>query len=381
MRFCYQITAYLLALAQPSLADVKTTLDPGFYTSARAGALANSLSGSATGLDAAFWNPALIGGSSGSKQNIRNLHLPYIGTSYNKNTQNLKKSFDGSNGEEDPLIGESIVNSNKGERQYGRFSLGSDVEWKRILVNGFSDVQASALSPTDRSPDPVTGNTMIALKYRQVTGYGMGFSWMNTKETFSIGWYGALTTTKDLEGELAYEELITYDARRTYIQQNMSTFKAMLNHYGAWYRLPGKLSPTLTLVTRNPGDTKLKNVDPSKSNSAIKEDWVLGFSLQPKIGSGQLTWNNDFSRISEHKESLESKFSSSLELSYGGDGTTGTLVFRAGANRAGISAGLGLNLGILNFDIANQAVDIGEINDRLVERRTSGVLSVNVREF
>lgn len=381
MRLFFKLIIFSLVVAEPSRADVKTTIDPGFYTSARAGALANALSGSATGLDAAFWNPALIGGTSGSKQNIRNLHLPYLGISYNKNAQDLKKGFDGKHGDKDPVIGESLVNSTEGERQYGRFSMGSDVEWKRILINGFSDVQSAAVSPRERSPDPVTGDTMIALKYRQASGVGMGFSWMNTRETLAIGWYSAIANIKELEGELSYEELIDYNARRTYISQNMSSYTAILGHYGLWYRIPHAMNPTFTLVTRNPGHIPLKNVDSTKPDGTLAEEWTMGFSLHPRIGDGILSWNNDIARISEHRESMKSKFSSSLELSFGGSGTTGTFSLRAGANRAGLSLGMGVNMGILNFDVANQAVDLGDVNDRMVERRTSGVLSVNVREF
>ena len=381
MRAFFKLIVFSLVVAEPLKADVKTTIDPGLYTSARAGALANALSGSATGFDAAFWNPALIGGTSGSKQNIRNLHLPYLGVSLNKNAQLLKKGFDGKHGDRDPVIGESIVNSTGGERQYGRFSIGSDVEWKRMVINGFSDIQSAAVSPTDRSPDPVTGDTMIALNYRQVNGIGMGFSWMNTKETFAIGWYSAIATIKKLEGNISYEELINYNARRTYISQNMSSYTAILGHYGLWYRIPNAMNPTFTLATRNPGHILLKNVDSTKPNGTLGEDWTAGFSLHPKIGDGILSWNNDIARTSEHRESMKSKFSSSLELSFGGNGTNGFFSLRAGANRAGLSLGMGVNMGILNFDIANQAVDFGDINDRMVERRTSGVLSVNVREF
>jgi len=380
MRLFLKLVIYGLVATEASGADVKTSLDPGFYTSARAGALAHALSGSATGLDAAFWNPALIGGTGGSKKTIRNLQLPYLGVSFNKNAQDLKRRFDENHGDEDALMGESLVNSSRGEREYGRFSMGCDFEWKRFLIHGFSDVQSAAVSPSDRSPDPLTRDTMIAFKYRQVSGVGAGFSWMNTKATLAIGWYGALATIKDLQGELAYQDLITYRTRRTYMDQNRSTYTALLDHYGLWYRSPSAMNPTFTLVAKNPGRTLLKNVDATKPNGSLAEDWVAGFSLHPKIGSGMLSWNNDIARISDHRESLKSKVSSSLELSFGGSGTNGFLSLRAGANRAGLSVGVGVSMGVLDLDVTNQASDVGDRNDRMVERRTSAVLSVNVRE-
>jgi hypothetical protein len=368
------------AYAQNAWADAQTTIDPGFYTSARAGALAGAISGTANGLDAAFWNPALIGGMEGAKQNVRNLHLPYFGVSYNSNTQNLKSRFDSQGGDTNPKIGEAIVNSSKGTRQYGRFSSGIDIEWKRLLLNGFVDLQAAALSPSDRSPDPITGETIVALKYHETAGGGVGFSWMNAKNTFSIGWYGAALQVKDLEGEIPYLQLIDSEKRGEYFDSQMNKYSALLNHLGLWYRIPNALNPTFSIVARNPGDARLKNKSASSRDATIKEDWVVGFGLQPKLGPGVLSWNTDFSRTSEHEESLRSKMATSLEYSLGGIGSNAAFAIRSGLNQAGLSAGLGMSLGILNLDVASAAVNIGDINDRISERRTSVVLSVNVRE-
>ena len=370
----------LCTYASSAWADAHSTIDPGFYTSARAGALAGAILGSANGLDAAYWNPAMIGGTEGAKQNVRNLHLPYFGASYNNNTQNLKSRFDHQGGDTNPKIGEAIVNSSKGTRQYGRFSTGIDIEWKRFLLNGFGDLQAAALSPSDRSPDPVTGDTIVDLKYHETAGAGVGFSWMNARNTFSLGWYGAALQVKDLEGEIPYLQMIDSEKRGDYFDSQMNKYSATINHFGLWYRVPNMMNPTFSIVARNPGDARLKNKKSSASDATIKEDWVFGFSIHPKLGPGVLSWNTDVSRASEHEESLRSKAATSLEYSIGGMGSNAAFALRSGLNQAGLSAGLGMSLGILNLDFASAAVNIGDINDRISERRTSVVLSVNVRE-
>ena len=371
----------LILLTYRAQAEVKTTLDPGVYSSARGGALAGAISCTANGLDASFYNPALIGGLTAGKTNVRNLHLPYLGASLNKNAANLNHSFQSSAGEEDPVIGEAIVNANSGKRQFARLSLGSDIEWKRMLVNSFFDLQAAALSPTDLSPDMATGYTMISAKYKQTLGMGGGMSWMNTRETFALGLYSAKVFVRYLDNALPYEILSNPAARKEYLNQNIGTYNGTYNHFGLYAKLPISTPTKFSLVARTPGSSKLQSTDPTKPDLKIREDWVSGLSVSPKLSTGILSLSFDISRLTEHHEALKSKVAGSVEFSLGGIGNDASFAFRLGANRAGISGGIALNFGLLNLDLASQATDIGDENDRFLERRTTVMMSLNLRDL
>ncbi|MEI6399197.1 MAG: hypothetical protein WCO71_10535, partial [Pseudomonadota bacterium] len=57
------------------------------------------------------------------------------------------------------------------------------------------------------------------------------------------------------------------------------------------------------------------------------------------------------------------------------------LGLRVGGNDAGASYGAHLNVGLMGLEAESHAVDIGIDNERLIERRSSAVISINVASF
>jgi hypothetical protein len=86
-------------------------------------------------------------------------------------------------------------------------------------------------------------------------------------------------------------------------------------------------------------------------------------------------------RLFDPEVSLSKKYRMGLELSLGGAGSYSTFALRAGATQAGPSGGLALNLGLVGFNVGAQSVDIGAVNQRVIETRAVADIYVNVAEF
>ena len=78
--------------------------------------------------------------------------------------------------------------------------------------------------------------------------------------------------------------------------------------------------------------------------------------------------------------SVSKKWRIGMELTLGGFGSEGWLGLRAGYNPTGVSGGININLGLLQFEFASTVQDIGLGNYIVPERRNLAVISVNARE-
>jgi hypothetical protein len=70
-----------------------------------------------------------------------------------------------------------------------------------------------------------------------------------------------------------------------------------------------------------------------------------------------------------------------MELLLGGHNGKSLFGVRAGGNDAGWSAGLHVNLGLIGVEVESHAIDIGLNNDRIIERRGSGVVYIDLASF
>ena len=105
----------------------------------------------------------------------------------------------------------------------------------------------------------------------------------------------------------------------------------------------------------------------------------MGFSLSPRLGKrGAFNFIVEGQYLTEKDVALNKKFRTAMEVTLGGFGSEGVVGARAGYNLAGASFGLNLNLGLVQFEAASLAEDIGTDNFHFVERRNVAVFSVNV---
>ena len=364
--------------------DVKTVLDDSPFLSARAAGMGGALSTLADGIHAPFYNPAGIGGLHWGRTRppvIRQLHFPYVGVGANEATAKLKKEFSELGGGDDKGVGAAIVDAHAGQRQYGRgTALVSMVVSRLMFVQSF-DTQFAAFRKENET-DPAKA---ISASYRSQSGTGAGMSVTDSKETLYLGAFASFNQRSQLKGDFAYNDLVRSEDRKANLSPNMKRYSGVAGNLGMIWKLGNYGRPALALVNKNVGGARYNlsgdksQTDPEEHRIVDPENLTIGFSLSPEVGkNGAFNFIIEGQNLTQKEVALNKKFRTAVELNLGGFGSEAVFGVRAGYNLAGASFGLNLNLGLVQFEAASHAEDIGTGNLHVAERRNVAVFSVNV---
>ena len=381
----------MLALAWPgmivaqttstsSTPNAKTTLDPAPWASPRAEGMGGALSTVADDLDAVYYNPAGIGGQTFEGRPVktpwlRRLIFPRMGATANQNAIKLNEEFKASGAQNDAQAGAAILNTHEGDRQYARVSASPIglILGRVALVPAF-DQQIAAIPQGDNNSD-------VEFRYRTFSGAWVGSSVTDAKGHLSLGVSTQLGTIEETTGTSPYVDMVDVSKRKSILKNAKKTYKAKGSNIGLTWRVPHSWSPTLAIVSRNVGSTKNPSTDHANEPLRIQEDVTAGFGLSPVMSWGQINWVVEAGYLTDKNTAARKKLRSGIELLIGGQGSLAVVGLRAGATEAGASGGLSVNLGILGIEASTHAVDVGVDNERVIEQRYSGTVSIDVASF
>lgn len=381
----------------------RTVVDDVPVASARYDALGGAVMTITDGLEAAFYNPAGIGGVQWGKAKLpayRKVYFPYAGATLNENSKSLDKAFRDGGASSNREAGQAVIDAAAGERQYARASLVTGLVWGRAMLVPFSDNQVAAVSQG-------SGTGKINAHYRSTTGVGAGFSVQDASGQFSLGYFGAAMNVSDTKGSYIFNDMLDKTTRSNALKATTNRYSGVAHNFGLIWQLSKNAAPTIGLSVLNAGDTQLKRTkeaDPSLYTPSVssdsednslsdasanasdtlvyKKNLSIGFSVSPKVG--KMSYYNVIvqgSHLNDHDLSLAEKFSIGMEYNIGGQGNFAEVSFRAGYNHAGGAGGVMLSLGIIGVEVASKAVDIGADNKKVIERRNTGIFRVNVADF
>ena len=364
--------------ASPTI-DEDTILDEAPIISSRAAGLGGALSTLADDLDAAYYNPAGIGGLHWGKEKApltRKVYFPFVGAGVNKATNSVIKDFRSEDGTRDTTVGRTIINANEGERQYARATAAFGVVFGRLLVAPFTDHQIAAVSYGQDTD-------LIKARYRTLTGGVVGASVCDPGGRLYLGFSSFYLSRKETVGDFNYLDMLDKSSRNSAFNDASTKYTGVANNVGAIWRLADKGRPSLGLSVKNLGGTNYKSSSSDSEDLKVEQDFTVGFSYSPNLskGWGLLNFIVEEDHISNKEISLHKKHKLGLEWLIGGMGSYTTFGLRTGYNEAGVSLGLTLNAGILALEVASQAEDIGVDNKRVTERRTIVTFGVNVAHF
>ena len=344
---------------------------------------AEGMGGSETPLaddrDAAFLNPAGIGGTRVDRKNasiVRKFNFPWISVAANKNSRALYNDMRTEGGINDSAVGKAIVDAQGGERQYARANAGLGIVLGRVMILPFTDLQMAA---TPRGG----GSDQIDLREVSTNGIGVGFSLTDAQERFSFGYFGYAASRSDLKGTFAYEDLSDVQRRKQVIKDNTTAYSGIGQNIGVNWRMGKTASPTLGIAMQDVGDTAFRAKTTGASTVVQKQSLSAGFAVSPMIGKwGTLNVTTGADRLLASEVSLVKKYHLGCELtSANGAGSYTSFAVRAGYNDAGASGGASLNLGLIGFDAGLNSVDIGVDNEKVIEHRYVGTIYVNIADF
>lgn len=368
---------YLLCQTNTSPTE-DAVFDESLWSSARAEGLAKAVATTANGMDAAYYNPAAIGGIevSGNRPTINQLHFPYIAASVNNDTVELKQNLSKAGDLNDEDVAKQILRTQEGKRQYGRLSVVPNIIFWRTMISYVYDTQIAA-APED------TSTTDVSVVSRTVRGPSVGFSFKDPKQRFYFGLHSGFYQRDVIDATFSFTELNDPDTRRARFNDEQQHYEGSPITVGTIWVLAPYWRPSLALVFRDAGGTKYRNKDSSQEDLLVKEDATLSFSLSPNLKSwGTVHFTIEGEKLSQSGSSLEKKLKSSLEWTFGPRfGAEALIAPRIGINAAGVSYGAGINLGIIGLNLASSVEDVGVNNISVIERRASMNFAVNVADF
>lgn len=390
LRKVWRQSTYLIwyfALLSPSSAqesaatDSKTMLDPAPWVSPRANGMAGALSSSSENMDAFYYNPASIGGNSytGSSEKqpfVRQVFFPRAGLTINENAVKLNNDFTASSAQQHAAAGAAVIKTHDGKRQYARASMSPlGLFLGRFGVAPVMDQQLAAVPKN-------TDNSDVEFRYRTFSGLLVGGSLSDPKSYLSLGASTSVGTIEETHTTAPYVDMVDVEKRKEILSANKSTYAARGVNVGGLIRLPNKANPTLAVVARDMGNTKNS---PSRGDTPLitQEDLTIGFGLAPAIGKvSRLKFSLEAGYLTDKHQAAGKKLRGGVEWTFGRQEDSRALLgLRAGGNSAGASFGAHLNLGLIGIEASSHAVDIGINNERLIERRNSAVVFVDVASF
>jgi len=211
----------------------------------------------------------------------------------------------------------------------------------------------------------------------------IGSALTEPKGYLSLGASATMGTLEETTATSPYEDLVDATKRAEILSSNKKTYNANSMNLGAMIRFPKKINPTIAIVARDMGNTKNTPTKSGESSLVTKEDLTLGFGIAPSVGKvGRFNLNAEGARLTDTDAPSRKKYRIGTEFTLGSqEGSRALLGLRTGYNSGGVSYGAHLNLGLISVEIASQAVDIGGMDSPVVERRTSGVVYIDVGSF
>ena len=361
--------------------DSETVLDPSPFATARAASMGGALSTLADDLDALYYNPAGIGGlgfdgKSEKRPFVKALYFPYFGSSLNENASSVQKKFQAEGAQNDASAGAAVMDANAGKRQFARVSvLPLGLLLGRTAIVPVIDHQLAAV-PVINSPGDVK------MRYRTFSGAMIGTSIADNQNRFSLGVSQSIGTIQETYGTYKYVDMVDVDQRKEILSQSRKTYAAKGLNAGMTIRIPKSATPSFSIVARNVGNTKNTAKSDGTDPLIYNEDLTAGFSISPPLGKfGRFNLLLESGYLTQKHMAAKKKARGGVEFLFGGDDSKALFGLRAGGNDAGGSFGASLNLGLIGLEAETHAIDIGINNERLIERRSSGVLYINVASF
>ncbi|MDQ3235408.1 MAG: hypothetical protein M3Q07_26655 [Pseudobdellovibrionaceae bacterium] len=355
-----------------------TTYDNAPWVSARAAGMSEAVDPIANGMEAAYYNPAAIGGLNYKKERplVSQLYFPYLGVAYNRSSQSLNKALQSGGDLNDSSVANELLQGYDGEHPYARISLLPAITVARMFFAMTYDVRAMS---TPNSSD----NDLLDVNYREQSGPILGTSIASSKRNFYLGVSAQYLTRKVIQGSFPLATVNDVDTRRKAFRDSQEKYQGVPVHAGALWTGTYGWRPALSLVARNISGTRLQSQSEGTPSHRLKEDLTLGFGLSPNLGKwGMLNVVLEGNQLTQKSIPSKDKLRFGTELTIGNAfGADSGFSLRTGYSFAGMSFGMGVNVGMFGLQAASFAEDIGADADRVIERRSVINLGINIADY
>jgi len=355
-----------------------TVYDNAPWISARAAGMSEAVDPIANGMEAPYYNPAAIGGLHYKQERpaVSQLYFPYLGLAYNRSSQSLNKALQNGGDLNDSSVANELLQAYDGEHPYARISLLPAITLYRVFVGVTYDVRAMS-TPNDTDSD------LLDVNYREQSGPVIGTSYASPKRNFYLGVSAQYLSRRVIQGSFPLATVNDLDSRRKAFRDSQEKYQGLPVHVGGLWTGSYKWRPSVSLVARNISGPTLKSEDDEAAPHRLKEDLTLGLALSPNLGKwGMLNVVLQGNQLTQKSIPSKDKLRFGTELTIGNAfGAESGFSVRTGYSFAGLSYGMGVNLGMFGLQAASFAEDIGADASRVIERRSVINLGLNIADY
>ncbi|MBC7532575.1 MAG: hypothetical protein H7318_13450 [Oligoflexus sp.] len=381
-----KLTGLILALSLSSTPlwavplDFGTSFDNAPWIGARAAALGQALSPNANGLDAFYYNPALIGGlrEKSDKPYLTHLFVPYIGNASEDGSNKILTQQLGGEKLQSDEVWSQLSPAWNGDRPYTALSLTPVFIFNRLMA-GYTYKSRTNAYRDDEDP----AGSKLHVESRMMSGPFLGFSAVAPKQDFYLGVSAAYLKTSTMDADFDQAAWASEATRKAVFDTGKMSYEGMPINIGTHYRFQNLLRPSISAVINDMGGTRYSPSDKSKDTQIQEERLTLGLGISPQIKSaGTLHVTVEATNLAQHAVPSRDKIRASTEFTFGdryGADSGGSL--RLGYTSAGVSYGAGVNMGILAIQMASFAEDIGAKTDRVIQRKSVINIGINIADY
>lgn len=355
-----------------------TVFDNAPWISARAAGMSEAIDPIANGMEAPYYNPAAIGGLNYKQERpaLSQLYFPYLGAAYNQSSQSLNKALQSGSDLSDSSVANELLQTYDGEHPNARVSVLPAITFNRVFFGMAYDVRAMS---TPNSEDP----GLLDVNYREQSGPMLGMSYASSKRDFYLGVSAQYLSRRVIQGSFPLATVNDPESRRKAFRDSQDKYVGLPFHFGAIWTGAYKWRPSMSLVARNISNSTLNSSDGEAPVHRLKEDLSLGLALSPNLGKwGMLNMVLQGNQLTQKSIPSKDKLRVGTELTIGNAfGAESGFSLRTGYSFAGISYGMGVNLGIFGLQVASFAEDIGADASRVIERRSVINLGINIADY
>jgi hypothetical protein len=316
------------------------------WLSTRALGMGNAYTAIVSDADSLFYNPAGLANVSGVNWTFFDLHGGLNGLEAIENAKIIAGAADDMQEALRKLYGKKVWVGGGGK---------TAVTVPYFGLAGF--VNTATAVTTTNSPNPRIEPSLV-FDYGAVAGFALpvvpgvasiGFSMKRINRTGTTQSIGAATlATLDTDA-------LTQEFKRRGTGYGLD--------FGAQFKFPGPVSPSLSFVYRDLGYTTFTHEEGAGAPSRIEPEMVIGGGLEVSAPLIKVTPVFEYRYVNRPELQLGKKINLGLEVSLP------LLDLRAGLHQGYYSAGVGLNLALLRLDVATWGTELGEYPGQREDRR------------
>lgn len=230
-----------------------------------------------------------------------------------------------------------------------------------LLVHGFAFVAYDSLNVSADLSNPALPD--FQLDYINDMGFASGVGFELIPGIMRLGIVGKRISRLGASETISVDTLASLETDELEDRlKNEGVGYAM--DAGLNFSIPSPLSPTISVVMRDIGNTKFSHIDGEEAPPTDKSELIVGAAMELSIPGVSITPAIDFRYLTDDREIALGK-----KINFGVEIGLPLIDLRGGFHQGYYTAGASFNMGLAKIDAATYGVELGEYPGQHEDRR------------